>query len=160
MRSRLTLIFLALACTSVLAQVPDGRRRMYPTQDGFLEIDPRSGAITECKRVPEGYRRERVTEGDALLIEDGGSQAQAPAPPRPPPSRSPSTKPTEEEVDRALGVMERFLRRFMDIVREGQSLICDHLHRQKRQDSRRCISEEKHPIRAGEGGKTMMAGNA
>ena len=121
MRTLLILIFLALACTSVLAQVPEGRRRMYPTQDGFLEIDPRSGAITECKRTPDGYRCERVTEGDALLKEDSGPQAQAPmAPPRPP-SSSPSKKPTDEEVDRALGVMERFLRRFMDIVRERKS---------------------------------------
>ena len=121
MRTLLILIFLALACTSVLAQVPDGRRRMYPTQDGFLEIDSRSGAITECKRTPDGYRCERVTEGDALLKEDSGSQAQAPITPRQPPIRSPSTKPTNEEVDRALEIMERFLRRFMDIVREGKS---------------------------------------
>jgi hypothetical protein len=120
MRTPLILIFLALACTSVLAQVPEGRRRMYPTQDGFLEIDPRSGAITECKRTPDGYRCERVTEGDALLKEDSGPQAQTPAAPRQPPSRSPATKPTEEEVDRALEVMERFLHRFMDI-REGKA---------------------------------------
>ena len=121
MRTPLTLIFLALACTSALAQVPETRRRMYATQDGFLEIEPRSGAITECKRAPDGYRCERVTEGDALLKEDGGSQAHTPLAPRQPPSRSPSTKPSEEEVDRALGIMERFLRRFMDIVREGKS---------------------------------------
>ena len=48
MRSSLTLLVLSLACTSALAQAPDSRRRMYSTQDGFLEVDPRSGAITEC----------------------------------------------------------------------------------------------------------------
>ena len=90
---------------------------MYPTQDGFLEVD-RSGAITECKRSPDGYRCERAAEGDALLKEDSGPQAQAPA--KPPPSRSPSTTPTDEAVDRAVGVMERFLRRFMEIVHEGR----------------------------------------
>jgi hypothetical protein len=93
---------------------------MYPTQDGFLEVDPRSGAITGCKRAPDGYRCERVTEGDALLKEDSGPQARAPVKPHQPPSRSLSTTPTDEEVDRALGVMERFLRRFMEIVREGR----------------------------------------
>jgi len=121
MRTPLTLIFFALAYTSVFAQVPDGRRRMYPTQDGFLEIDARSGAITECRRAPDGYRCERVTEGDALLKEDSGSQAQTPAGPRQPLSRSPSTKPTEEEVDRALGVMDRFLRRVMGVIGEGKA---------------------------------------
>src|SRR5215217_2638826 len=121
MRSSLTLLVLSLTCTSALAQAPDARRRMYPTQDGFLEVDPRSGAITECRRAPDGYRCERVTEGDALLKEDSGSQAQTPAGPRQPLSRSPSTKPTEEEVDRALGVMDRFLRRFMDVIRERKA---------------------------------------
>jgi hypothetical protein len=121
MRTPLTLIFLALACTAVLAQVPESRRRMYPTQDGFLEIDPRSGAITECKRTPDGYQCERVTEGDALLKEDSGPQAQAQAAPRQPQSAAPqSSTPTEQEIDRALDVMERFLRRFMSIVREGK----------------------------------------
>ena len=116
----LSLVVLTLAGTSALAQGPDTRRRMYPTQDGFLEVDPRSGAITECKRAPDGYRCERATEGDALLKEDTGPQAQPPAAPRQPRTGSPSTTPTEEEVDRALGVMERLLRRFMDIVREGR----------------------------------------
>jgi len=123
MRSSLTLLVLSLACTSALAQAPDSRRRMYPTQDGFLEVDPRSGAITECKRAPDGYWCQRVTEGDALLKEESGPQAQAPTvPPQPQgSSRNPTTTPTEDEVDRALGIMERFLRRFMDIVREGKS---------------------------------------
>ena len=116
----LPLMVLTLALTSAQAQVPDTRRRMYPTQDGFLEVDPRSGAITECKRFAEGYRCERVTESDVLLKEDSGPQAQSPAAPRQPQSRSPSPTPTDEEIDRALGVMERFLRRFMDIVREGR----------------------------------------
>src|SRR5215217_1864000 len=117
MRSSLTLLVLSLTCTSALAQAPDARRRMYPTQDGFLEVDPRSGAITECKRAPDGYRCERVTEGDALLKEDSGPQAQAQAAPRQPGSKAPqSSTPTDEEVDRALDIMERFLRRFMGIV--------------------------------------------
>jgi hypothetical protein len=119
MRTPLSMILLALVCTFALAQAPETRRRMYPTQDGFLEIEPRSGAITECKRAQEGYRCERVTEGDALLKEDSGPQAQAA--PRQPQSAAPqSSTPTEQEIDRALDVMERFLRRFMGIVREGR----------------------------------------
>jgi hypothetical protein len=95
---------------------------MYPTQDGFLELDPRSGAITECKRAQDGYRCTRVTEGDALLKEEPGPQAQAPATPPQPPAAAPRpTGPSDQEIDRALDVMERFLRRFMDIVRERRS---------------------------------------
>jgi hypothetical protein len=117
--ARLALIIGALGCTaSAVAQAPDARRRLYPTQDGFLEVDPRSGAITECKRAPDGYHCERVTEGDALLKEDA-PRAQVPAPPPPAAERRP-TGPSDEEIDRALDVMERFLRRFMGIVREGR----------------------------------------
>ena len=110
-----------LACTSAFGQTADARRRVYPTQDGFLEVDLRTGAISECKRSTDGYRCTRVTEGDALLKEDVEPRAQTPAAPRQPPATGPrSMTPTEEELDRALDVMERFLRRFMGILREGR----------------------------------------
>jgi hypothetical protein len=119
MRVLACLIIATLACTSALAQSPDPRRRIYPTQDGFLEVDPRTGAITECKRTPEGYRCERVGESDALLKEEPGPQVQAPAvPPRTPDGTPRLGAPTDQEVDRALDVMERLLRRFRDILRE------------------------------------------
>ena len=115
--------FAAIAATlccalPAAAQAPDARRRIYPTEEGFLEVDPRSGTITECKRAQDGYRCERVTEGDALLKE-GPPRPQAPAPPAPGTERR-SAGPTDEEIDRAFDVMERFLRRFMGIVREGR----------------------------------------
>jgi hypothetical protein len=118
----ITFVALTLVGSSALAQTPDaGRRRIYPTQDGFLEVDPRSGAITECKRSQGGYQCTPVSDGDPLLKEDSGPRAQAPAPPTPPPTASPrQVLPSEEEIDRALDVMERFLRRFMGIVREGR----------------------------------------
>ncbi len=122
MRTAACLIIASLACTSALAQTADTRRRMYPTQDGFLEVDQRTGSITECKRDADGYRCERVAEGDVLLKEEPGPQAQAPAAPRQPP-KTPQRQagPSDGEIDRALDVMERFLRRFMDVVREGRS---------------------------------------
>jgi len=114
--------FLILVCTSAFAQTADARKRIYPTQDGFLEVDLRTGAINECKRSDDGYRCMRVTEGDALLKEDTEPRTQTPAAPRQAPGSAPrSTTPTEEELDRALDVMERFLRRFMGIIREGRS---------------------------------------
>ena len=118
----ISIMTLVLACTSAMAQTSDtARRRIYPTQDGFLEVDARSGAITECKRSPGGYQCTPVSDGDPLLKEDSAPRAQAPTPPPPPPSaRPPQVLPTEEEIDRALEVMERFLRRFMGIVREGR----------------------------------------
>jgi hypothetical protein len=67
------LILLSLACTSALAQTPDARRRIYRTQDGFLQVDPRTGAITECKRGHRGHHRcQQVREKDPLLQEEPG----------------------------------------------------------------------------------------
>ena len=107
-----------LACASAFAQTPDASRRMYPTQDGFLEVDTKTGAITECKRSRDGYQCAVVTQGDALLKEGSEPQTQAPATPQPPGRRQGSIAPTDEELDRALDVMERFLRRLMGVLRE------------------------------------------
>jgi hypothetical protein len=117
----ISILALVLACTSAIAQTLDtGRRRIYPTLHGFLEVDPRSGAITECKRSPGGYQCTPVSDGDPLLKEDSAPRAQAPAPTAPPSASPRPVLPTEEEIDRALDVMEHFLRRFMGIVREGR----------------------------------------
>ena len=119
MRLTACVIIVSLAFTAAFAQAPDARRRLYPTQDGFLEVDARTGAITECKRAQDGYRCEVVREGDALLKEETGPQAQAPAAPRqlPNPGQR-GVGPTDKELDRALEVMERFLRRFLGALRE------------------------------------------
>lgn len=113
-----TVIAVGLTCASAFAQTPEAQRRLYPTQDGFLEVDPKSGAITECKRSREGYQCSVVTQGDALLKEGAEPPAQTPATPQAPSRRQGSIAPTEDEVERALDVMERFLRRFMGIIRE------------------------------------------
>ena len=113
------LVLTALGSTCALAEAPDARRRIYPTQDGFLEVDPRTGGIMECKRSADGYQCSQVTERDPLLREEPGRQLQAPAtPPQRPNTTDRPTAPTDQEIDRALDVMERFLRRFMGIVRE------------------------------------------
>jgi len=119
MRARyLIVIAVGLTCGSAFAQAPEAPRRLYPTQDGFLEVDPKSGAITECKRSREGYQCSVVTQGDALLKEGAEPPTQAPAAPQAPGRRQGSIAPTEDEIERALDVMERFLRRFMGIIRE------------------------------------------
>jgi hypothetical protein len=67
------LLLAALGCTTALAQGPEARQRTYPTQDGFLEVDPRTGAITECKRARGSFRCHRVRENDPLLQEPSAS---------------------------------------------------------------------------------------
>jgi hypothetical protein len=84
-------------------------------------VDVRTGAIKECKRSREGYQCTAVSQGDALLKEAPEPQSQVPATPQAPGRRPGTLAPSEEEIDRALDVMERFLRRFMGILREGKA---------------------------------------
>jgi hypothetical protein len=112
-----------LAVGPAMAQDRTDYRRI-PTDDGFLEVETSTGAVRECKRTVDGYRCaapssdklqsevERLArENDELRRRLGlGTGGISP--------RTPSSVPSDEDVDRALGVMERFIRRFMNILRE------------------------------------------
>ena len=117
------------------AQDANGRYSMAPTTDGYLKLDSRTGAVTHCQREGAAYRctlvpdernalqdeidrlsRENAQLKDRLAAAGGNSASPPPAAGAPPPSSLPS----EEEVDRALSLMERFLRRFRDVMKEPE----------------------------------------
>jgi hypothetical protein len=112
-----------LALGPAIAQDRTDYRRI-PTEDGFLEVETSTGVVRECRRTGDGYRCaapspdklqsevERLTrENDEMRRRVGpGSGSTSP--------RTPGTVPSDEDVDRVLGVIERFLRRFMNILRE------------------------------------------
>ena len=149
--SRLRLLFAAkplydagmlrLAATSFLAAAlswtasaedVDGRYRMFPTAEGFLKLDTRSGAVSECKRGPDTYQCRLVPDeqnalqaeidrlaGENTALKEQLGKAGPPLPEGPGESTKPSPAlPRDEEMDRALGYMEKLLRRFMGILRD------------------------------------------
>jgi hypothetical protein len=127
---KISLALAALAPASVAAQQTNDRTRTIPIDGGFLEIDSRSGGVRECTRVAEGYQcklasqetlrsaLDRLARENAELKERLSQAQPMPAPAPAPRPITPPTVPSDEEVDRALGVMEKFLRRFMGIIRE------------------------------------------
>ena len=124
---------LAVALTwTALAEDADGRYRMFPTAEGFLKLDTRSGAVSECTRGPDSYQCRLVPDeqralqaeidrlaGENAALKEQLAKAGPPLPERPGEStkRSP-VLPGEEEINRALGYMEKFLRRLMGVLRD------------------------------------------
>lgn len=105
------------------------RFRLEKTDDGYVRMDTRTGAMAICRERsgelvcrpasdqreagdPESGAgqfealRERLTELEARVeaLESGREG-------------DPGALPSEEEFEQTLGLMERFFRRFMDIVR-------------------------------------------
>jgi hypothetical protein len=128
---RLVLVAFATAVLTGAAgaQEGDGRYRLSPTPDGFLKLDSRSGAVSECKRGPDGYQCRLVPDEQSALQAEIDRLAQENAalreqlatagpllPERPDESAKPSPVLTrDDQIDRALGYMEKLLRRFMSL---------------------------------------------
>jgi hypothetical protein len=139
------LIALALAgsvlcLASAQAQEANGRYVMSPTTDGFLKLDTRTGDVSECRRADGGFRCtltpdertalqaevDRLTQENASLRQSLAAAGGTP-PVAPQAKPAPNTGPSDQEFDRALTLMERFMRRFMTIMKDDPGKQPDHL---------------------------------
>jgi hypothetical protein len=118
-----------------------GRFVMTPVEGGFLRMDTQTGAVSMCQRTSGKWACETVTDDrraverelerlgaenrelsstvrrlEELLAQPdaGGSDRRADKSER-------FQLPSEEEVDRALGYMQRLMRKFKDKMRELDS---------------------------------------
>lgn len=106
-----------------------GRFTMTPTATGVIRLDTRTGALSTCVSGAEGLvcraaqdegaagaqRLARLEEENARLRRRLGEES-APVPaPAPAPN---ADDRSAREADRALGMMERFLRRFHSMVED------------------------------------------
>jgi hypothetical protein len=126
MKSVLVLLAVLVAAPAAIAAEPDatenGRYAMTPAPDGFLRLDTRTGATAlcringgsvTCRAAAEESRAlneeiDRLTRDNAdlrgkLAAGQGGSKYGL---------------PSDQEIDKALGIGERFMRRMMKILRD------------------------------------------
>lgn len=123
------LAFTLLGVGSAFAQQPadpateNGRYSMTPVQDGFLRLDTRTGAVAMCRLVngaPEcrtGADERAALESEIgrlqaenrdLRLKGPGASAAAP----------PSNMPSDQDMEKALSLAEKFMRGMMRIMRE------------------------------------------
>ena len=105
----------------------DGRFSMQPTADGFVRLDTRTGVVSHCTALKEGVQcragaDERAAldaEIERLAKDNSDLRAKlAAATGQAPSARLRNALPTDEEVNRAIGWMESFMRRMMRVMRD------------------------------------------
>jgi len=105
----------------------DGRYSMTPAPEGFLRLDTRTGAVSHCRLVAGGVecragadeRAALQAEIDRLAGENADLRKKlAGRTEASPGARLRDALPTDKDFERALGWMEQFLRRMMNIMRE------------------------------------------
>jgi hypothetical protein len=140
------LLISVVALAALVGAAPEGEERggrfvMTPVEGGFLRMDTQTGAVSLCQRASGKWACEAVADDrraierelDRLGAENRelsstvrrleemlahpdaeGSDRRAEKGPR-------LQLPSEEEVDRALGYMQRLMRKFKDKMRELDS---------------------------------------
>lgn len=113
-----TLWAAALTPPSLAQDQEQERFQLEKMQDGFIRLDRKSGDVSYCRQEQSGLicrmaadeRKAFEQELDALTkrVERLEKAAREPA----------SALPSDAEVEKSLSIMERFFRRFMDIIGE------------------------------------------
>ncbi len=143
MRAKVTLQLLCAAApmlfsAGAIAQDSNGRFAMTPTPEGFLKLDSRTGVVSQCLRQGTTYECRLIPDERAALQDEidrltrenaelrnrsaglsppSTGQTQ-PKPGDAAPGAPQQVLPSDSEVDRALSIMERVIRRFKDVIKE------------------------------------------
>lgn len=112
----------ASAQTGVMAE-ENGRYSMTPTDGGFLRLDTRTGSVTLCTTSKETVQCRTAPEERQALEQEIGRLAKENAELKTRLAGAPAARPSvplpnREDMDRALGFAESFMRRMMRIMRE------------------------------------------
>ncbi len=119
---RVCAVLLALGLAApALAQAPAeneaGRFTMTPVADGTLRLDTRTGRVSHCKKDAAGWTCTSVADERAAYEEEiARLQARLAKVEAELAARSAFTPPSDADLDRAVGFMEKFFRRFLAMI--------------------------------------------
>jgi hypothetical protein len=115
------LLMTGAAAAWAAADVP-GRYTLTPNGSGFVRLDTQTGQVSECTGAPSSLickstpdeRAALQSEIDRLTVENDKLRALGPANDVQPQLSIPSDK----DVDRAFGFLERMIKRFKGLIEE------------------------------------------
>jgi hypothetical protein len=116
MACALRLAVVVLACASpALAQTP-GRYAFQPVEGGMMRLDTETGHVSHCTKAGDSFACRSVADDRAAMQEEidrlrreneqlrlGGK----------PPAPGRLQLPSEEDIDKAMGLFEKMMRRMM-----------------------------------------------
>jgi hypothetical protein len=107
----------APASAQAPAESDAGRFSMTPVADGALRLDTRTGRISHCRKDSAGWTCTSVADERAAYEEEiARLQARLARVEAELAARSALTPPSDADLDRAVGFMEKFFRRFMAMI--------------------------------------------
>ena len=110
------LVLLLTVPTAFAQEGDEARYQLQRTDNGYARIDTRTGEVSTCiERGEQLVCRMAADERSALMEEIAALEERVVVLEESPMG---GALPTDEEVDRAIGAMERMMRGFLGIVRE------------------------------------------
>lgn len=103
----------------------EGRYVMQRSDDGFVRLDTETGEMSLCRKQDEQFvcrmsaDDRRALEAEISLLEERIAKLEADGPDRR------DGLPSEDEIDRTMGIMENMMRRFLGVIKEFESELQD-----------------------------------
>jgi hypothetical protein len=125
-RTLLSSLVLATALAGAAFAAGTDRYTLEQTEDGYVRLDTQTGEMSICKqngaelvcRVAADERKALEDEIDRLAARLGDIEKRLTALESSPYLKPGELLPSEEHIDRSLDTMEKFFRRFMEVMRD------------------------------------------
>jgi hypothetical protein len=121
---RIALLALAISATSAIAQT-SGRFSFQPVEGGMMRLDTETGHVSHCTKAGDSFACRSVAD-DRAAMQDGIDRLKreneqlrlSAGKPANPGVTGRLQLPSEEDIDKAMGIFEKMMRRMMKTFNE------------------------------------------